>query len=189
MDFSVFVNSSLDNKLWLEFGPFGGIALQNWPICPSSLNAQSCRVQVDGNVQSFDARPEKLFGGGFQVYVISSQDSNLWLEYGPFGGFDPQNWPTCTPGSPNPASCRVLVDGNVGYNLRRPPLWFLDHAFVQSSLDNNLWLEYAPFGTMPPVPCFAPNTNVQQFGCRILIDANVESFEVGGVAAWTLVSL
>ena len=236
MDFSVFVQSNLDGKLWFEFGPFGGINLQNWPTCTSPPpNNVSCRIQVDGNVQSFDARGEKLIGGGFQVYVISSQDSNLWLEYGPFGGFDPQYWVTCTPGSPNPASCRVLVDGNaqgvsavavfpnnayvlggdgklwleygpfggfnpqnwptctpgsppphvscrvlvdgnVGYkNMRRPPLWFLDHAFVQSSLDNNLWLEYAPFGTTPPVPC-VPNTNVQQLGCRIQIDANVQSF-------------
>ena len=48
-------------------------------------------------------------------------------------------------------------------------------VLVLSAEDNKLWLEYAPFGTMPPVPCFAPNTNVQQFGCRILIDANVRS--------------
>jgi hypothetical protein len=53
-------------------------------------------------------------------------------------------------------------------------------VLVLSSEDNKLWLEYAPFGTMSPGLCFVPNTNVQQFGCRILIDANVESFEVGG---------
>jgi hypothetical protein len=77
--------------------------------------------------------------------------------------------------SPPHVSCRIQVDGNVGYNFRHP-LRGADYVFVQSSLDNNLWLEYAPFGTMPPVPCFVPNTNVQQFGCRIQIDANVQSF-------------
>jgi hypothetical protein len=231
---AVFVQSSLDGKLWLEIGPYGGIDLQNWPTCPpGSPNPTSCRIQIDGNVAFFDVAFDSL-DKGIQVYVISSQDHNLWLEYGPFGGFDPQNWPTCPlgypnpascrilvdgnaygvsaltinpnivyvlggdgklwleygpfggidlqnwptcpPGSPNPTSCRIQIDGNVGYKVRHPPLRGADYAFVQSSLDNNLWLEYAPFGAMPSVPCFDPNTNVQQFGCRIQIDANVQSF-------------
>jgi hypothetical protein len=91
---AVFVQSSLDGKLCLEIGPYGGIDLQNWPTCPpGSPNPTSCRIQIDGNVAFFDVAFDSL-DKGIQVYVISSQDHNLWLEYGPFGGFDPQNWPT-----------------------------------------------------------------------------------------------
>jgi hypothetical protein len=53
-------------------------------------------------------------------------------------------------------------------------------VLVLSGEDNKLWLEYAPFGTMPPGLCFVPLSSVQQFGCRIQIDANVESFEAFG---------
>jgi hypothetical protein len=170
--FSVFVQSSLDNKLWWEFGPFGGIDLQNWPTCTSSPPV-SCRIQVDGNVAFFDATPQGLFGG-IQAYVISSQDHNLWLEYGPFGGFDPQNWPTCT-SSPPHVSCRIQVDGNVGYNVRHPSLSGVDYVFVQSSLDNKLWLEYGPFGGFDPQN-WPTCMSYTPASCRIQVDGKVQSF-------------
>jgi hypothetical protein len=67
----------------------------------------------------------------------------------------------------------VPVDGNVA----QWQAFDANTVLVLSSEDNNLWLEYAPFGTMSPGLCFVATTSVPQFGCRILIDANVESFE------------
>jgi hypothetical protein len=103
-------------------------------------------------------------------HETKSSDNNLWLEYGPFGGIDLQNWPTCT--APNLQSCRIQVDGNVGYQTFDV---VEDNVFVQSSLDNNLWLEYGPFGGIdlqnwPTCASYTPAS------CRIQVDGNVQSF-------------
>jgi hypothetical protein len=104
-------------------------------------------IQVDGNVgyQTFNVRADNV------VFVQSSLDNNLWLEYGPFGGIDLQNWPTCT--APNFQSCRIQVDGNV------QSFWpvNLNTVFVVGS-DKNLWLEFGPFGTVPLPECVYPNS-------------------------------
>ena len=122
------------------------IDLQNWPTC-TAPNYQSCRIQVDGNVgyQTFDVWEDNV------VFVQSSLDNNLWLEYGPFGGIGLQNWPTCT--SYTPASCRILVDGNI------QSFWpvNLNTVFVVGT-DYNLWLEFGPFGTVPLPECVYPNS-------------------------------
>ena len=78
------------------------------------------------------------------------------------------------------AATAALAQRPVDANVAQWEAFDANTVLVLSAEDNNLWLEYAPFGTMPPVPCVVQNTNVQQFGCRILIDANVEFLEVGG---------
>ena len=157
--------SSQDHNLWLEYGPFGGFDPQNWPTCtPGSPNPASCRVLVDGNAYGVSALAINP-----NIAFVLGGDSKLWLEYGPFGGFDPQNWPTCTSSLPH-VSCRIQVDGNVGYNLRHPPLWFPDYAFVQSSQDNKLWLEYGPFGGFDPQN-WPTCTSYTPASCRIQVTA------------------
>ena len=102
-----------------------------------------------------------------QQIFVRGNDGNLWLETGPFGAVP---LPPCV--VPGQGSCRVQVDGNVsnifsqvGENrVWRTPFQALDQntIFVLGS-DNNLWLEFAPFGTVPPK--------------RTQIDANVDTFQ------------
>ena len=106
-----------------------------------------------------------------QQIFVRGNDGNLWLETGPFGTVP---LPSCPqPQLLPPASCRVQVDGNVsnifsqvGENrVWRTPFQALDPntVFVLGS-DNNLWLEYAPFGVSVP-----PHRNQ--------IDGNVDTFQ------------
>jgi hypothetical protein len=77
---------------------FVGIDPQNWPTCTSYTPA-SCRIQVDGNVQSF--WPVNLN----TVFVVGT-DKNLWLEFGPFGTV-PLPLPECA--YPNGQQCRYWI--------------------------------------------------------------------------------
>jgi len=108
-------------------------------------------------------------------------DNKLWLEYGPFVGINPQNWPTCT--SYTPASCRIQVDGNVR------SFWplNLNTVFVVGS-DYNLWLEFGPFGTVPLPECVYPNSQQCRYwiasGAWELSVLDQHSIFVNGDGAW-----
>jgi hypothetical protein len=83
---TVMVLSSEDNNLWLEYAPFGNVPPSLCFVPNTDVQQFGCRIQIDANVASFEFLDV--------MFVQSSLDNNLWLEYGPFGGFDPQNWPT-----------------------------------------------------------------------------------------------
>jgi hypothetical protein len=149
-----------DNNLWLEYGPFGGqVPL---PQCPSGSSAssgqnKSCRVPVDGNVDEFQIID-------VNTAVVLGMDNNLWLERGPFGTVP---LPPC-PG-PQYGNCRIQIDGNVAAFL------VIDqNTILVNGQDNNLWLEYADFGTIPLPPCLVAG----QGSCRTQVDANVAGFDL-----------
>jgi len=135
----IFVLGS-DGNLWLENGPFGQVPPP--------------RVPVDGNVdlcKAFYALDQNT------VYVCGS-DGNLWLEYGPFGQVP---LPPCNGQS---SSCRVQVDGSVAWFWPVNDYTGLEQILVLGQ-DGKLWLEYEPFGQVPPP--------------RVQIDANVAAFGPG----------
>ena len=141
-----------DRSLWFEYGPFGQA-----PISPP--------MQVDGDVQAFQA----YIPGS--VLVLGT-DGKLWYEYNLTGQVPPprnfladnvmmfeavgqsdlffldrgrslwlqQN--AFQAGQPAPQ----LVDENV----RAFHQWGLNESVWVLGTDGNLWLEYAPYGNVPP---------------------------------------
>ena len=134
-----------DRKLWIAFPPFGSL------LPPS-------RVLVDQNVSRFEPLPDS-------TVLVEGTDHNLWHERPPFGMIPPN---------------RDHVDATLHEPLGEPSLyfWSSSHCFravfpritVSPPLQNvyvhgywgNLWLERAPFGSVPPA--------------RDLVDANVFGF-------------
>lgn len=139
---SVYVLAN-DGNLWLGASPFG----TNTTYEHVDSNAVGCAV-VDENT----------------VYVLGS-DGNLWLEKGPFQFIDPNTGEVLTDDTSRDQGPRwyVQVDSNV-----------IGCAAVDENTvyvigsDGNLWLEQAPFGTIPPARIHV-DSNV--IGCAA-VDAN-----------------
>lgn len=154
-----------DGNLWLETAPFG-------PKVPPA------RTQVDGNVKAFYAPNENM------IFVLGN-DGNLWLEEAPFGPLPPTRqqvdskvsdfygltayewvwvirndatlWLESYPyGAPD--SVRQQIDSNV---VAAQPVELDQILVLDTSL--NLWLESAPFGTIPPPNKAQIDGNVMEF--------------------------
>jgi len=108
-------------------------------------------------------------GDGINICILS-EDGNLWLEQGvsPTTFFQalasvPEGW--------QPPPPRKQIDGNVaGFQPMGDPA--NPNPILVLGRDNNLWLEHAPFGTVPPK--------------RDQVDTNVVSFQSIALDASTI---
>ena len=147
-----------NGNLWLETNPYG----------------PSHRVPVDGNVDAFQATNIQYAGAPpSDIYVLGT-DGNLWQEFGAFGpahrnqvdssvrrfqvldsehdnGYPNEVYVVHTYGElyaePNnyDNSSPLEIDANVATAV---PVDLYDMATLGSN--GVLWLEYTPFGTVPP---------------------------------------